>query len=290
MTATTGSARDDRVLPATRLLSAVIVPFLLAGFVLLYLFPGSTDRLFAWTIAPTMTSMVLASAYLGGAYFFVRALREPRWHVLRTGFLAVTLFAGLLGVATLLHWDRFHHANPAFWIWSALYFSTPFLVSGCWLLNQRVAAPAVAAVAGERLLGSTTRAIVAAVGLLALVQGVVMFLAPGAMIPLWPWSLTPLTCRVLGAVFCLGCAGVSALRDPRWTSVRLMVQVEVVMVALIALAAVRGRGQFATDRPLTWVLAAGFGAVLAGSGLLWYRNEVRPAGKGVPAGPGVPAQ
>ena len=33
--------RDDRVLRYTRVLSGVIVPFLLAAFVILYVFPGT---------------------------------------------------------------------------------------------------------------------------------------------------------------------------------------------------------------------------------------------------------
>ena len=72
--------RDDRVLPYTRLLSLLIIPFLLAAFVVLYFFPGDTKRLFAWTINPTMTPMMLASAYLGGAYFFVRVLWVRHWN------------------------------------------------------------------------------------------------------------------------------------------------------------------------------------------------------------------
>ena len=83
--------RDDRVLPYTRGLSLFITPFLLAAFVVLYVFPDDTGRLFAWTIHPTMTAMVLASAYLGGAYFFVRAAWARRWNALRTGFAAVIL-------------------------------------------------------------------------------------------------------------------------------------------------------------------------------------------------------
>ena len=122
--------RDDRVLRYTRVLSGVIVPFLLAAFVILYVFPGDTKRLFAWTIRPTMTPMVLASAYLGGAYFFVRVLRERRWAAVKTGFLSVALFASLLGVATVVHWDKFNHQHVSFWTWATLYFTTPFLVVG----------------------------------------------------------------------------------------------------------------------------------------------------------------
>src|SRR6476660_10111198 len=94
--------RDDRVLPFTRGLSLFIVPFLVVAWVILYLFPSHTARLWAWPIPATMTSMVLASAYLGGAYFFLRVLRERHWHAVRAGFAAVTLFASLLGIATIL--------------------------------------------------------------------------------------------------------------------------------------------------------------------------------------------
>jgi hypothetical protein len=51
------------------------VPFLVVAFAVLYPWPGDTDRLFAWHIRPMITAMVLGSAYLGGAYFFVCAAR-----------------------------------------------------------------------------------------------------------------------------------------------------------------------------------------------------------------------
>lgn len=264
--------RDDRVLAYTRVLSLAIVPFLLVAFVLLYLFPGDTKRLFAWTIKPTMTPMVLASAYLGGAYFFIRVLREPRWNVVKTGFLSVALFASLLGVATILHWDKFNHGHVAFWLWAGLYFAAPFLVFGGWLANRRFAAPAGV---DEARLGAVARWIVGLIGLLALVQGIAMFLAPTQVIAIWPWTLTPLTCRVMGAIFCLGSAGIGVLVDPRWTSVRLMLQVEAVMVAMILIGAMRARTEFNTGRPLTWLMLGGFVTVLLGSAYLWYTMEIR---------------
>jgi hypothetical protein len=265
--------RDNRVLAYTRVLSLVIVPFLLAGFVLLYVFPGDTKRLFAWTINPTMTSMVLASAYLGGAYFFVRVPRQQQWNVVKTGFLSVALFAALLGIATVIHWDKFNHRHVAFWIWIALYFTTPFLVIGAWSANRRVAAPADV---GEIRLGGIARWSVGAIGLVALVQGVVMFLATAPVISIWPWMLTPLTCRVVGAIFCLGSAGLVVVVDPRWSTVKLMLQVEALMVALMLIAAVRARGEFDTGRPVTWLMLVGFVAVLLGSAGLWYVMEIRP--------------
>jgi len=265
--------RDDRVLGYTRVLSMVILPFLLVAFVLLFFFPGDTKNLFAWTIRPTMTPMMLASAYLGGAYFFLRVRSEPRWNAVKSGFLSVALFASLLGVATIVHWGKFNHGHVAFWLWAGLYFTAPFLVFAAWLANRRFAAPARM---DEARLSTVARWVVALIGLLALIQGIVMFLAPAQVIAIWPWTLTPLTCRVIGAIFCLGSAGIAVLVDPRWTTVKLMLQVEALMVALMLIAAVRARAEFDTSRPLTWLMLGGFVAVLLGSAYLWYAMEIRP--------------
>ena len=79
MTASTtpGSGRDDRVLPLTRWVSLAIIPFLVVAFAVLYPFPDDTGRLFAWPVKPAITPMILASVYLGGAYFFLRAAQQP---------------------------------------------------------------------------------------------------------------------------------------------------------------------------------------------------------------------
>ena len=216
--------------------------------------------------------MVLASAYLGGFWFFVCVLRERRWAAVKLGFPSVALFATLLGIATVVHWEKFSHDHLAFWLWAGLYFTAPFLVAGAWLANTTVAA---APRADEPRIGAVARWAVAVVGLGALATGILMFLSPATMTPIWPWSLTPLTCRVVGAIFCLGCAGLGVLRDPRWLTLRLMLQVEVLMVSLMGVAAVRARDELLTDRPLTWLMLAGFVMVLTGSGYLWLANEGR---------------
>jgi hypothetical protein len=276
-------SRDDRVLVATRALSVFIAPFLVVAFVILYLLPTHTDRLWAWTIAAQMTSMVLASAYLGGAYFFVVAARARHWHEIGTGFLAVTAFASLLGVATIRQWDRFAHGHLSFWLWAGLYFTAPFLVIGAWLANRRYAAPVQP---GDVLLPHLARVVIGAVGVLALATGAAMFVDPGLLSGRWPWALTPLTARVMAAVLCLGGAGVAAWWDPRWTTVRLMLQVEAVMVALILLAAVRAHAELIAAHALTWPLLVGVLLMLAGTTYLWVTYELRPpTGRSRAAGP-----
>jgi hypothetical protein len=275
--------RDDRVLPYTRGLSLFILPFLLVAFVLLYLFPDDTGRLWSWPIKPTMSPMVLASAYLGGSWFFFRVQRERRWHVMKSGFPAVALFATLLGVATLLHWDKFSHQKVAFWIWAALYFVAPFLVVAAWLRNQRYGAPPGP---DEPRLGPVSRAVTGVAGALALLTGATMFAFPESWIPHWPWLLTPLTCRVMGAILCLGGAGVGIWLDPRWSTLGLMLEVAVIMLGLMLVAAARAHGEFATDRFLTWALLVGIGALWVGAVWLWVVHRRDLAGSPASLGRG----
>lgn len=266
--------RDDRVLPYTRGLSLFITPFLVVAFVILYGLPTHTARLWAWTIPITMTSMTLASAYLGGAFFFVHVLRSRRWHEIGTGFLAVTTFATLLGVATVRHWEVFAHDHLAFWLWAGLYFVAPFLVIGAWLANRRYAAPVVS---GDVLLRPVERAALTVVGGLALVVGIAMFLAPGAMADVWPWPLTDLSGRVVGATLCLGGALAGVCFDPRWSAARVMLRVEVIMLGSMLIAAWRAHDELRSE-PLSWPLLLGTLGMLAGSAYLWatYEHHARP--------------
>jgi hypothetical protein len=248
--------------------------------VILYAFPLHTARLWAWTIPVTMTSRVLASAYLGGAYFFLKVARSRHWHEVGTGLLAVTTFATLLGVATVVHWETFAHDHVAFWLWAGLYFTAPFLVIAAWLANRRYAAPVRA---GDLLLRPVERVGLTVVGLAALVIGVAMFVAPGSMIDLWPWPLTTLSCRVLGATFCLGAALAGVCVDPRWSSVRLMLEVQAIMLTLMLLAAARAHDELLPGRPLAWPLLFGALAMLTGSAYFWmtYEHHPRPAAPAV---------
>jgi hypothetical protein len=273
-----GNVRDDRVSALTRWVSLVIIPFLVVAFVVLVPWPSDTARLFAWDIKPTLTPMVLGSVYLGGAYFFLRAFRATEWHTVKGGFVPVGTFATLMGVATIAHWDKFQHTHVAFWLWAGLYFTTPFLVFWVFLANRKHDAPANGA---DLLLSAGVSRIIAVVGGLSLLTGMFLFLLPSRAVTIWPWTLTPLTSRVLGAIFCLGLAGLGVVFDRRWSSARVLLQVAALMLALIVLAGARATGELDSANAMTWLISGGFVAVLAAVIVLYLRMETRlarPAG------------
>ena len=266
--------RDDRVLPVTRWVSIVIIPFLVVAFAVLVPWPTDTGRLFAWDIEPTLTPMILGSVYLGGAYFFLRAARAQRWHTVKGGFIPVGTFATLMGIATIAHWDKFVHSRPAFWLWAGLYFTTPFLIFWVWSVNRRRDAPAGDS---ELLVPAATSRIIAVTGGMSLLTSAFLFLAPGVAADIWPWAVTPLTSRVMGAIFALGIAGLGAPLDRRWTSARTLLRVTALMLALIIVSGVRASAELDRGNPLTWVLTAGFAAVLVAVMVLYMRMQGRQA-------------
>src|SRR5262245_52819489 len=82
------SSGDDRILPLTRVVAAVVIGILGLAWITLFLFPSETDHRFAWTIDSRMTAMLMGAGYGSAIYFFVRVLTERRWHRVTLGFLA----------------------------------------------------------------------------------------------------------------------------------------------------------------------------------------------------------
>src|ERR1044072_4045057 len=113
--------RADRVFKQTRVLGAVIGPFLLVAFALLYVFPHDTKRYFAWEIHPDLTPMIMAAGYVARAYFFRRGVVETRFRRVHVGFLPVTAFTIFMAAGSFLHLDRFLQGPVASWIWMGLY-------------------------------------------------------------------------------------------------------------------------------------------------------------------------
>ena len=257
----TDRTQNDAVLPVTRWLALFIIPFLVVAATLLYVWPNNTAQTFAWTIKPSMTPMMLAAAYMGGIYFFARVVAARQWHTIKAGFLPVTAFASLLGIATILHWDRFNHSHISFFIWAALYFTTPFLVIFVWLANR--SHDKHRAEPGDILLPVMARVIIGCVGAVTLLVSALLFLFPQIMIQAWPWTLTPLTARVLGAMFTLpGIVGLGIAFEPRWSAARIILQSQCFSILMILIAAARAWGDFQPANPITWFFIGGLAGLL----------------------------
>jgi hypothetical protein len=248
--------RDDRVFTGTRVLGAVIAPFLVVAFVALYGFPDDTRHWFAWDVQPRITPLIMGAGYIAGAYFFVRVALETRWHRIQVGFLPVTAFTLFMAIGTFNHLDRFATAHVAFWIWVGLYVTTPILVPLAWWRN-RATDPGTPE-PGEPPLPGVVRPVLLVAGAAQSAVALVLLLSPATMIEHWPWQLTPLTAQTLGGWFAL--PGVTALMmglDGRWSAIRITLESQLIGLALILLATARAWDVVDTSNALAYVFVAG---------------------------------
>lgn len=266
--------RDDRILPETRIIGALIPPFLIVAFVILYLFPNDTDKLFAWTIKPSMTPLMMGGGYISGSYFFVRLVIGGRWSWYTLGFLPIAAFTGFMAAATILHWDKFNHEHISFYAWLILYLVTPILVPFLWLRNRATDPGSLAP--GDVAVPAPVRIAALFVGAALVATAAFMFALPDTAASIWAWTLTPLTSRVIAGWFALpGALGLMYATDSRWGSWRIVLQSQAIGVALILVGAWRAWGDFKPDRPMTWVFVGGLSMLLVALVTLYALMESR---------------
>lgn len=270
------SSRDDRILPGTRVVGGIIAPILLAAFVILYLFPDRTTELFAWTIRPDMTPIVMGAGYGTGVYFFYRVVTIDEWHRVAPVFPGIAVFTWFMAIATAMHWGNFTHDHVTFWLWTVLYVVSPILVPGIWLLNRRTL-PTDPDDEGTIVPGAIRR-MSAFAGVAITVTAVVLFAFPEIMIDAWPWDVSPLTSRILlGWFVLLGAVNLAVAFERRWSAWRILLHGQLIGLSLVLLGVFRAWGDFDPASPHTWVLLGGMVLYLLGVCAVYATMEYRPS-------------
>lgn len=230
------SPSGDRIYGFTKFVAALLGIVVFFAFIVLYFFPTRTKELFAWPIQPPMTAMFMGASYANGAIFFGAVLLEKKWHRVWAPHIGVFLFAIMLLIATILHWDKFNHAHPVFWVWIFIYAVAPVLVPSALIRNLRE---------DPKTPDIVDAVVPLALRLAWLIPGIIFlgvafyaFINPAWLIPHWPWKATPLTMRVMMSFYSmLGVAVFSVVREPRWSAWRIGVIGVIVWHALVITAA-----------------------------------------------------
>jgi hypothetical protein len=202
-----------------RLLWVAAALVFLAG-VQLFVFPLRTDSYFAWTIDSPMTAVFLGASYWSAIGLEAGAARARLWGEARVAVPAVLVFTTLTLVVTLVHLERFHldrdldlSTRTVAWLWIGVYVTVPILTVLAWLA-QRHTSTAVPRPSGLPL---AVQVVLVALAAVLLAMGAALLCAPGWADAGWPWPLTPLTGRAVGAwLVGLGtAAGHAVLLDDR---------------------------------------------------------------------------
>jgi hypothetical protein len=179
----------------------VALPLLFIAGVQLFILSAQTDYFFAWTITLPLTAAFLGAGYWAAMLAAFMFLRQKTSIALRIMGLPSVAATGLLGIATVLHLDKFHLNSPApltlfvTWVWILVYVVTPFILLGMWIALGRRTDESM----GAHPLHPWVRFGYIFQAGLAILAAIVLFLAPALIIPFWPWELTPLTARAISA-------------------------------------------------------------------------------------------
>jgi len=173
----------------------------LAGFQL-FVLSEQTATTFAWTVKSFLTAASLGAAYWSAVPVEFLAARQRMWAQARVSVPGVWVFTTLTLILTILHADLFHFSSPdavprtAAYLWLAIYAGVPvaMLVAVFMQLRTPGGDPPI-----EHPLPAWLRIAFVAEGVGAAAVGLALFVVPDAMRPLWPWGLTTLTARAIGA-------------------------------------------------------------------------------------------
>ncbi|HUF38038.1 MAG TPA: hypothetical protein VMN57_05905 [Anaerolineales bacterium] len=248
-------ATPAQTTPAMRrmlLLAAILVVIIgMSAFSL----PTRTGVYFSWTIGSPLTAAFLGGSYLAAFVLELLASREKLWANARVAVPAVFLFTALTLVVTLLHLDIFHFDSPHWntvagtWTWLFVYLLVPFILGALWLMQSRLGGgdPARAAP-----LPGWARAGLRMQGIVMALAGLLLLVAPTAVATAWPWPLTPLTGRAIGAWgIGIGTAVLHTAHENDWRRGRAGFAGVLVFALLQGINLARFGGEFA------WSSAAG---------------------------------
>ena len=233
----------------------VVVSALLLGVSLsLLVFTDQTDRYFAWTVSPPLTAAVLGAGYGASCVFQLLAARQRVWMHARIAPLGALLFTSLTLLATLIHLDRFHLNSFIGLAWLGIYAIAPPVMVVLLILQWRT--PGVDP-DRTRPLASWLRILLGVQALVLIPVGAGLFLAPQLSAQFWPWDLTSLTARAIGAWLIAVGAGMGQAvweNDLERVSIALVSFAIYGVLQLVALARYPGTVNWLS--PQAWLYAA----------------------------------
>ncbi len=244
---------------AKYLLLVVIILVFLAG-VQLYILSEQTQYYFAWTIQPPLTAAFLGAGYWGALVATILAWRSHIWVQIQTNVPTALVATGLLLIATLLHLDKFHFNSPdlitalAAWVWLIVYVAVPPLIILSLVLQRRMASTRPPMPKSQPHWARLAFGLMAIIGVLV---GLTLFLIPDIAAPWWPWKLTTLTARAVGAWFAaVGATGVTVLREGDFSHLTSPLAGIVAFGVLELVALLRYSNIIDWSKPSAWLYVA----------------------------------
>ena len=243
--------KDDRLVPLVYFCFAPLAVLTAIFGPLLVLFPDSTQNYWAWEIKPAMSTVWLGASYAFGAIAIVAMLSVRKWSAAIVPVLATWIFSLVVCAATLIHLDRFFLGTINFYVWFAIYILLPVVLPVIWWLN-RTHDPGPQP--SDMLLSRTIAVAAGSMGVVFGLLSLVLVFSPSTAAAFWPWVLTPLVSRVIGAWLLFITTGLlSMLFERRYIAYRYYLLPAAVWFAIFFAASFFHMDNFDFSRPTAYI-------------------------------------
>jgi hypothetical protein len=242
----------------------------LAGALSLMLFPTSTDKLFFWTITPSINASLFGALYLGGAATVAWVTYRGAWEAARF-LIPILVTAGvLISATTWLHLDRF---EPGFKLlyWLVIYVGAPLLALMFYALHERAGAD-WGVIEPVR---PAARGIALVLGVVLVIGGIALLIWPGSLILYWPWPISALMLRIFASWFSAFGAGLLwFLLERDWRRVRHVASLMVAAAGADLLMIVLYRDELTSTGVSLWIYCLHLSVFgLAGLLMHWLQRK-----------------
>lgn len=177
------------------------------------------------------------------------------------------IFTSLTTFVTLLHLDKFHFGSPVFtasaaaWAWLVVYVAVPPLLLAALVFQRR--SPGSDRPGNNDLPKWIVACLYVAAGAMAIL-GPTALLNPDAFSQVWPWPVTPLTARAIGAwLLALAVAAAEAADANDVADVRGLARAFTALGALQLLALARYGNELDWVSPSAWIYLLFVGGIAA---------------------------
>ena len=253
---------------------AAEVFFGVAALLSIGLDPGNTEKGWAWPIEPVVMAAVFGAFYFAVAPIMILAVFAKRWEMVRVIVPTAILFTSAELLATILHWDKFSTGTAPFYLWFASYILPPPIFLATYLWQRRREAPRSPS---DQPLPAPLRTLLFVLGGFLSVEAVVAFAYPAWFTDDFPWSLTPLTARVLcGFLLALGALMVTMAVENDRDRVRLASPMLILVLPAVAFQVARYSEQVDLSHFRVYLGVVLLGLV-AGCGVALARGSWRDA-------------
>lgn len=164
-----------------------------SGLALIF-FPALLGRLSAEMQHP-FTAVFIGASYVAGVGGLL-IVRQNRWSLARVQFPAILVVSAAMLFVTLIHRAEIDWEQPIAWFWLLAHAGT-FLAS-LLAYNQQEKNYELPTFLEKRLTIWFLPFFIALAAISGII-GLILFFVPHILLPVWPWSLTPLAARVVGS-------------------------------------------------------------------------------------------